>query len=221
LYRSFRVGNEVTNANPNLVAERLTGGEAGLSSRIGGRVVLRGSYFYDIITDPVSNVTLTSTPTLITLERENLGRTRSEGVDVSAQIKITQTITLETAYQYSAAVVLSFPANASLVGLTVPQVPRNVATSQLRYSNPKILTFAMQARYVGKQFDDDLNQFPLNGFFTADAYLSRRIRRGIEVYGAAENIFDRRYQVARTPIVQLGPPVMARAGLRLTFGGAQ
>jgi outer membrane receptor protein involved in Fe transport len=79
----------------------------------------------------------------------------------------------------------------------------------------------MQARYVGKQFDDDLNQFPLNGFFTADAYLSRRIRRGIEVYGAAENIFDRRYQVARTPIVQLGPPVMARAGLRLTFGGAQ
>jgi outer membrane receptor protein involved in Fe transport len=221
LYRSFRVGNEVTNANPNLVAERLTGGEAGLSSRIGGRVVLRGSYFYDIITDPVSNVTLTSTPTLITLERENLGRTRSEGVDVSAQTRITQTITLETAYQYSAAVVLSFPANASLVGLTVPQVPRNVATSQLRYSNPKILTFAMQARYVGKQFDDDLNQFPLNGFFTADAYLSRRIRRGIEVYGAAENIFDRRYQVARTPIVQLGPPVMARAGLRLTFGGAQ
>ena len=221
LYRGFRVGNVVTNANPNLVAERLTGGEAGLSSRIGNRLVLRGSYFYDIITDPVSNVTLTSTPTLITRVRQNLGRTRSQGVDVSAQTKISKTITLETAYQYSAAVVLSFPANALLVGLNVPQVPRNVATSQLRYSNPKILTFAMQARYVGKQFDDDQNQFPLNGFFTADAYLSRRLHRGIEVYGAAENMFDRRYQVARTPIVQLGPPVMARAGLRVTFGGAQ
>jgi outer membrane receptor protein involved in Fe transport len=221
LYRGFRVGNVVTNANPNLVAERLTGGEAGLSSRIGNRLVLRGSYFYDIITDPVSNVTLTSTPTLITRVRQNLGRTRSQGVDVSAQTKISKTITLETAYQYSAAVVLSFPANALLVGLNVPQVPRNVATSQLRYSNPKILTFAMQARYVGKQFDDDQNQFPLNGFFTADAYLSRQLHRGIEVYGAAENMFDRRYQVARTPIVQLGPPVMARAGLRVTFGGAQ
>jgi len=221
LYRSFRVGNVVTDANPNLVAERLTGGEAGLSSRIGNRLVLRGSYFYDIITDPVSNVTLTSTPALITRVRENLGRTRSQGVDVSAQTKITKTITLETGYQYSAAVVLSSPANASLVGLTVPQVPRNVGTAQLRYSNPKILTFAMQARYVGKQFDDDQNQFPLNGFFTADAYLSHQIHRGLEVYGAAENMFDRRYQVARTPIVQLGPPVMARGGLRLTFGGAQ
>jgi outer membrane receptor protein involved in Fe transport len=221
LYRSFRVGNVVTNANPNLVAERLTGGEVGLSTRIGNRLVLRGSYFYDIITDPVSNVTLTSTAALITRQRENLGRTRSQGVDVSAQTKISKALTLETAYQYAAAVVLSFPANASLVGLTVPQVPRNVATAQLRYSNPKTLTFAMQARYVGKQFDDDQNQFPLNGFFTADAYLSRRIRRGIDLYGAAENIFDRRYQVARTPIVQLGPPVMARAGLRLTFGGAQ
>jgi outer membrane receptor protein involved in Fe transport len=221
LYRSFRVGNVVTNANPNLVAERLTGGEAGLSSRLGDHLLLRGSYFYDIITDPVSNVTLTSTPTLITRVRQNLGRTRTQGVDVSAQIKITTTITLETAYQYSAAVVLSFPANVSLVGLDVPQVPRNVATTQLRYSNPKTLTFAMQARYVGKQFDDDQNQFPLNGFFTADAYLSRQIYRGVEVYAAAENMFDRRYQVARTPTVQLGPPVMARAGLRLTFGGAQ
>jgi outer membrane receptor protein involved in Fe transport len=221
LYRSFRVGNVVTNANPNLVAERLTGGEAGLSTRIGNRLVLRGSYFYDIITDPVSNVTLTSTAALITRQRENLGRTRSEGVDVSAQTRITKTLTLETAYQYAAAVVLGFPANASLVGLAVPQVPRNVSTAQLRYSNPKTLTIAVQARYVGKQFDDDQNQFPLNGFFTADAYLSRRIRRGIDVYGAAENMFDRRYQVARTPIVQLGPPVMARAGLRLTFGGAQ
>jgi outer membrane receptor protein involved in Fe transport len=221
LYRSFRVGNVVTNANPNLVAERLTGGEAGLSSRIGKRVVLRGSYFYDIITDPVSNVTLTSTPALITRVRQNLGRTRAQGVDVSAQTRITKTITLETAYQYSASVVLSFPANAALVGLAVPQVPRNVATSQLRYSNPKILTFAMQARYVGKQFDDDQNQFPLNGFFTADAYVSHQLHRGVEIYGAAENIFDRRYQVARTPIVQLGPPVMARAGVRLTFGGAQ
>ena len=221
LYRGFRVGNVVTNANPNLVAERLTGGEAGVSSRIGGRLRLRGSYFYDVITDPVSNVTLTSTATLITRMRENLGRTRTEGVDVSAQIKITNTITLETAYQYAAAIVVSSPANVSLVGLNVPEVPRNVGTAQLRYSNPKTLTFAMQARYVGKQYDDDQNQLPLNGFFTADAYLSRQIRRGVELYAAAENIFDRRYQVSRTPIVQLGPPVMARAGLRLTFGGAQ
>jgi outer membrane receptor protein involved in Fe transport len=221
LYRSFRVGNVVTNANPNLVAERLTGGEAGLSSRIGNRVVVRGSYFYDIITDPVSNVTLTSTPTLITNERENLGRTRTQGVDVSVRTKLTESITLETAYQYAAAVVLSFSANPALVGLEVPQVPRNVATAQLRYSNPKTFTFAMQARYVDKQYDDVLNQFPLNGFFTADAYLSRQVHRGVEFYAAAENMFNRRYQVARTPIVQLGPPVMARAGVRLTLGKAQ
>jgi outer membrane receptor protein involved in Fe transport len=221
LYRGFRVGDVVTNANPSLVAERLTGGEAGLSSRIGRRLVLRGSYFYDVITDPVSNVTLSSTATLITRMRENLGRTRTEGVDVSAQTKITNTITLETAYQYAAAIVVSSPANGVLVGLNVPEVPRNVGTAQLRYSNPKTLTFAMQARYVGKQYDDDQNQLPLNGFFTADAYLSRQIRRGVELYAAAENMFNRRYQVARTPIVQLGPPVMARAGLRLTFGGAQ
>jgi outer membrane receptor protein involved in Fe transport len=117
LYRSFRVGNVLTNANPYLTAERLSGGEAGLSARINKRLLLRGSYFYDIITDPISNVTLSSTATLITRQRQNLGSTRSEGIDVSAQTKLTNKLSLDFAYQYAAAVVLSSPAAPALVGL--------------------------------------------------------------------------------------------------------
>jgi outer membrane receptor protein involved in Fe transport len=219
LYRSFRVGNVLTNANPYLTAERLSGGEAGLSYRVNRRLLLRGSYFYDVITNPISNVTLSTTATLITRQRQNLGCTRSEGIDVSAQTKLTRTLTVETAYQYSAAVVLSSPANPALVGLDVPQVPRHAATARLRYSRPKLFTFAVQARYQGRQFDDDQNLLPLGGFFVADVFLSHQLRRGVELYAAADNAFDRRYVVNRSPIAQLGPPVMARAGLRLSFGG--
>jgi len=77
---------------------------------------------------------------------------------------------------------------------------------------------ALQARYQGKQFDDDQNLLPLAGFFTLDAYVSHAIGRGVEIYAGAENMLDRRYEVGRTPVLTVGPPAMAKVGLRWSFG---
>ncbi|HXU08831.1 MAG TPA: TonB-dependent receptor, partial [Blastocatellia bacterium] len=78
LYRSFRVGNVLTQANTKLLAERLTGGEAGVKvSAADKRVNIRGTFFWSEITRPIANVTLSVTPALITRQRQNLGRTRS------------------------------------------------------------------------------------------------------------------------------------------------
>src|SRR5260370_15149894 len=72
LYRSFRVGNVVTNANATLGAERLTGGEAGASLQTWSeRLTIRGVAFWSEIADPIANVTLATTPNLITLPRQN------------------------------------------------------------------------------------------------------------------------------------------------------
>src|SRR5204862_7545790 len=72
LYRSFRVGNAVTNANDGLVAERLSGAELGFGfSR--GRFSSRATLFADEVENPVANVTLSSTPSLVVRERRNLG----------------------------------------------------------------------------------------------------------------------------------------------------
>ncbi len=74
LYRSFRVGNVVTQNNPDLSAERLTGGEAGLNAAVLDRKLnLRGTFFWNEISDPIANVTLNTTPSLITRQRQNLG----------------------------------------------------------------------------------------------------------------------------------------------------
>ncbi|MBO0860682.1 MAG: TonB-dependent receptor, partial [Chloracidobacterium sp.] len=81
LYRGFRVGNTQTNPNANLVAERLTGGEAGMNWTPNRRVNARVTGYWTEIINPISNFTLTVTPALITRERRNLGRTRSRGVE--------------------------------------------------------------------------------------------------------------------------------------------
>ena len=89
LYRNFRVGNVLTNANPALTAEILTGGEAGLSlQRWNNRLTIRGNFFWSEIDDPDANVTLSTTPTLITRERENLGSIRAIGAEFSAELRL-------------------------------------------------------------------------------------------------------------------------------------
>jgi outer membrane receptor protein involved in Fe transport len=76
---------------------------------------------------------------------------------------------------------------------------------------------SVDGRFVGRQFDDDQNQYPLDRFYTMDMQIGRSLTRHLEAFAAAENLFDQRYQVARTPIVNLGPPILFRVGLRVNY----
>jgi outer membrane receptor protein involved in Fe transport len=220
LYRTFRVGNILTYNNPSLVAERLTGAEAGVNITGWDRKLdLRGTVFWSDIVNPVQNVTIAETSSLITRQKENLGRTRSRGVEIDGVVHLNGNIQISAGYEFTGATVVSYPAPpaVSLVGLDVAQVPRNVFTWEARYWNPSRLLFSLQGRFVGKQFDDDQNLFPLDRFYTMDLQVGRTLTRHLELFAAAENLLDQRYQVARTPIINLGPPILYRVGLRLNF----
>lgn len=219
LYRSFRVGNVLTQANVNLRAERLTGGEAGISAAaFDKKLNIRGTFFWSEIVRPIANVTLSVTPALITRQRQNLGRTRSLGLEVEAEARVTNTVSLSAGYQFLDATVLKFPANTSLEGLFIPQVPRHLLTFQARYSNPRVLTFALQGRAASTQFDDDQNLLPLDPYFALDALALRSLGKGFEVFGAFENLTGQRYDIGRTPVRTIGPPLLARIGLRFELG---
>src|SRR5690348_4814986 len=219
LYRSFRVGNIVTQANDQLLAERLTGAEAGaIVTGWDRRFMLRGNFFWSDVTRPIANVTLSVTPSLITRQRRNLGRTRSRGLEIEADERLSRSITLSGAYEYTDATVTSFSANPALVGLWIPQVPHQQFTLQARYVKPYVL-FGIQGRYMGSQFDNDQNLLPLERFFVLDAMVSHPLRPGVEVFVAGENLLNQQFQIGRTPVLTVGPPILARAGLRLDFGG--
>lgn len=218
LYRAFRVGNVVTEANSNLMAERLTGGEAGVSvDLVPRRLTIRGTGFFNEIIDPVANVTLSTTATLITRQRQNLGRATAPGAEIDATTSITDHLSLVAGYQYVDATVSSFPANAALVGLWVPQVPHHVVTFQARYENPSRISFSIDGRMVGQQFDDDQNKFPLGRFFVLDGMVARSVGHGAELFVAGENLFNAQYTTNATPVPQIGLPIAVRAGIRFDF----
>ena len=225
LYRGFRAGNVFTEANSNLHAERLTGAEGGaIATGWSQRLMLRGNFFWNQVTRPVANVTLGTTPSLITRQRQNLGSTVSQGLELEASSQLSGSVTVSGGYQYTHATVTNFsvdPAlaglNPSLVGLNLPQIPRHQFDFQARYSRQFIL-LAVQGRFGGNQFDDDQNTLLLRRYFTLDATASHRLRPGVDLFVAVENLLNQRYDVGRTPVLSVGPPILARAGLRLRFG---
>ena len=220
LYRNFRVGNVVTLANPALTGEHLTGGEAGLSYQTwANRLTLRGNFFWSDIADPVANVTITSTPALITREKENLGVTRARGVELSGQWQVRPRLQLSASYLFVDATVVSYPsppAVTPLDGLRLPQVPQNQFSFQASYLGRR-WNASIQARFSGNQFDDDLNQLPLGRAFSLDAQVSREVLRRTSVFLAVQNLTDNRFSVAATPVITVGPPILVRGGVRFRW----
>jgi outer membrane receptor protein involved in Fe transport len=229
LYRNFRQGNTLTDGNPELHAERLTGVEAGVrQSLLSDRLNLRTTFFWNDITDAIVNVTINNTSTPILAKKENVDRTLSTGVNLDGEFRITSTFQLAGGYQFAHAVVSSYTPNSlnpSLVGNWIPEVPHQQFTLQARYVNPKIVTANVQGTFVGQQFDNDQNTLLLKKFFTVDLYLGRSLGHGVEVFAAAENMFNQRYYSALTtvanlpPVPSLGAPILARVGLRYQFPG--
>jgi outer membrane receptor protein involved in Fe transport len=210
LYRDFRVGDVLTLANEDLEAERLTGGETG-AVFTSPRVTARSVLFWMEVDQNVANVTLSVTPGLITRQRQNLGRTRSRGLELEGTARLADRWTLSGGYLLCDATVES---GGDLEGLRIPQVPEHQASLQFRFFDPEIGTLGLQARWTGEQFDDDRNQLPLESFATIDALVSRPVGHGLEIFVAAENLLDEDYEIGRTPVVTLGPPRSVRLGVR-------
>ena len=87
------------------------------------------------------------------------------------------------------------------------------------FGDPEVPDASMTARYIGKQYEDDLNTLPLGGYFVVDAMISRPITKNVELYAAAENLFDRVYTTGRTTdgVISIGEPFTVRGGVRLRF----
>jgi outer membrane receptor protein involved in Fe transport len=218
LYRSFRVGDTLTLANEKLEAERLTGGEGGIGWQDAGRVRMRLVGYWTETVNPITNYTLTVTPTLITRERRNLGRTRSRGIEAETEFQIDSHWNITAGYLYADTSVLEAPQDARLVGLWIPQVPHHQFTLQTTWSNPRYVTASMQFRAAGKQYDDDQNRFVLDGYALVDLLVDRNLTKGIDLFFAVQNALNQRYAVGRTPLETIGAPRLYRGGVRLRLG---
>jgi len=220
LYRTGQVGQQTTLANAGLLSERATGAEAGVNwTPRAGVLRLDGTYFWTEINRPVSAVIIASTATTVTELRENLGQIQSQGLELQGHLGEGHAVSLDFGYQYAHAVVTAFSAQPSLVGTWIPEVPREMATAQLRAQNRRLGLLTLAARESGRAYDGSANTYELHSFFVLDAYGERSFAPKWVAFVSVQNLFNRQIDVARTPLLTLGTPFLAQGGVRFRWGG--
>ena len=73
---------------------------------------------------------------------------------------------------------------------------------------------SLGVRAFGLQFDDDVNQFLLPGYATLQLAAQQRITHNLFAQVSFENLLDRQFLVALTPMPNIGAPRLWRIGLR-------
>jgi outer membrane receptor protein involved in Fe transport len=215
VYRSFRQGNVLTQANEGLLAERLRGGETGIRY-LRRRIILSGVFFRDNVDDPIGNVTLSSTPSLITRQRQNIGALRIFGSDLDFLLALPR-IQLRAGYEYVNSIVSSFSVNPALVGKAVPQVPAHSGSLSVVYAAPRHWSIVALARAASRQFDDDLNQFPLRPYSEVGVSVSKQMGR-LTWFASTANLLDARIETAATPVLNYATPRVISGGVRIASG---
>lgn len=208
MYRGFRAGNTQTNPNEALEPEQLTGFDGGvLATR--GRLSARVTGYWNVLDDVITNITISSTPQLITKLRANADKMRTAGVEIEADVRLLPSWSAGFTSGIGQA---KFKGDTSLNANHVPQVPSYNVGVSTRFSRNAWLASA-QLRVTGPQFEDDLNVYELRRATVFDVFGSRRVGSMMSAFVAVENVFDSRYDVGRTPILTTGLPRTARAGV--------
>jgi iron complex outermembrane recepter protein len=213
-YRGFRAGNVLTLPNAELVPESLRAVEGSIliTPRRGA---LRVTVYHNDLSDAVTNVTVSSTPQLITRQRMNVGAIHAFGAELEGEWRLTPALSLVGS---SALTHSRFAEYAPLEGLTTPQVPGWTGAVGIRGAAPGGFALSAQIRAFGRQFDDDRNTLVLRSGSVTDVTLLRPIGQHTSVYLSFENLFDVDYDVGRTPVRTTGQPFTLHGGVHLTLG---
>jgi outer membrane receptor protein involved in Fe transport len=176
-----------------------------------GRVTARATGFWTRMSEAIVNVTIAPSGNPILRQRQNAGRIRAAGAEFESDVRVIRNLDLTA----SVAVIDSiFTDGVDLEGLRVPQVPRVHASTGVRVTT-RWLSASADWRYISRQYDDDRNQFPLEPSSMVDGRVGWRVRRGVELFAAVENVFDDEQDVGRTPLRTIGLPRTFRSGVRL------
>jgi len=205
LYREFRAGNTVTQANAGLQPETLLGAEVG-ADYLTENGAIRVTAFRNALAHLITNATLSVSPTQIIRQRRNGADSLSRGVEVSA---------MHRWHEWRAEAGYLYVESRYATGARVPQIPKHQGSAQLSYERGRT-DLSAGIRVYGLQYEDDLNIFRLPGFASVQLLARERLTDQFSLSVAFENLLDHQYYTGFTPTPTIGAPRQVRAALRWT-----
>ncbi len=230
LHRPFRVGNDVTEANPTLEPETLYGFDAAWGGDEGAIAWSLGLFAVRLI-DPITNVTLGAGPGTfppgvfvpaggVFRQRQNAGQIDALGVEADARGDWGDALSWRAALSYTDAEVDGGDSAPQLTGLRPAQAPEWSITSGLTWQAWSGGQFSADARYESQRFDDDRNTRRLDEALTLDLRFEQNLTDTAAFFVALDNALDTAIETGATAdgVTLYGAPRALRVGVRLAAG---
>jgi len=203
--------------NPNLKPEKSKGLDVALDqSLLNERVLLSVGYFWtryqNLILSVFDPVGCASIPDTQGFCAQNIGTSMAEGIEASAKVQLVRdrpwikSLDLQFQYTYTSTENLTNNADTRL-----PKWPLNQWSTILSYQPIEALRANLEGRFVGQRFNDTSNVESLPHFYVWNASFTYDVNKTIQIYGRADNIFNRKYE----EVLFFGTPI------RSVFGGVR
>ena len=185
LYRPFVVFPVTTQANENLGLEKLKGVEGGIDLTPLPGISIGITGFYNRLDGAIANVTIGTN----LRQRQNVDAIVAKGIELTVDAR-HGAVSLNGSYAFSDSHVRASGLQSGLNGFIPAQSPRHVASATLAWEPKAGPGLSTTVRYIGKQYEDDLQTDVLPGVWTVDAVARMPIGKHFSIVARAENLFD-------------------------------
>ena len=236
LYKPFRAaGGIITESNALLTPERLFGFEAGLDYQLAREWLVRATGFYNRVGDAILDATIQEVDDAqvvdpcgfvpsggICRQRMNVATIRSIGLETQVEFRPVPAWLVAASLDHAPSKIVEAEGRDEIVGNRPPRTARSQATLRVGHVDPSILEAVVIGRYIGTQFENDINTQEIDASFVFDLRLARQITPTLLAYATIQNVFDTEWQISNeATLIRLGTPRALLAGLRVRLAGAR
>lgn len=190
--------------NPALRPERMASFDAGIEQRLGSRVAVEGTYFYNRFTDLIVSLG-GSLAQLSSYRSDNLANSRAQGAEFIARWQPGRAVSIAGSYTLLKSEILSLDGSTGLapayfrVGQPLLRRPKHAGTLVGTFTRGRV-SANLTAYVRGSVQDVEPNWGASAGLFRNPGYvnagfnLNYRVAPGVTLYGHLRNALNRRYE---------------------------
>lgn len=172
--------------NPDLRPETARNFDVGIEHRfLAGKAQVFATYFNRRSTDQI-------TYSFVTFQSENIGRVKTEGVELGLALQPTEQLSIQANFTLTDAINRSAGAN---FGNRLELRPQHSGSFTLDWQTPWIVKLGATLLLTGDSFDNAANTVRLDGYALANVRAAWPVTDAIELYGRIENVLDTEYTV--------------------------
>lgn len=212
LYRTNQSGTALTIGNAFLEPETLVGGEVGVEWASERAHLEMNVYRSDI--DGLQGRAQVPGQANVFYQL-NLGKSRSQGVEAMADVRLSPSLALNLGYTYADSIIVEDP-NPTIEGRLVPEVVPHIGSIGVRFAGRDATIVNLRYRVLSRSYGDSANLAVTPAHRVLDLSASRPVRSWLDVYATLENALDESYYYALTPVAaRSGQPRTLSIGIRM------